>query len=161
MGNSLCAFHLIRTILEAINNFPFTLQDSTIGRRALFIAKVLSNLLVLLVSIPPIVVPSWNHHIHNYVYEIFGFANKCMENNGTILIFHDDNVRILKKIKSFLDTNGYEIHFKWAVINFLLQMSNGIKRKMVIPLLNCIYITYYSIELYWTNSYHSLSCRLN
>ncbi len=28
---------------------------------------------------------------------------------------------------------------------------------MVIPLLNCIYITYHSIESYWTNSYYSQS----
>jgi hypothetical protein len=152
---------LICTILEVTNNFPFTLQDSTISRLVLFIAKVLLDLLVLLVSTPPTVVPSWNHHIDKYVYEIFGFTNKYMENNGTILIFHDDNPRMLKDIKSFLDTNGYEIHFRWAIINSLLRMSNGIKGKMVIPLWKYIYIAYYSIESYWTNSYHSLSCRPN
>jgi len=145
IGNSLGAFHSIRTILEVIKNFPFTLHDSTIGRCALLIVEVLLDLLVLLISIPPNIVPSWNCHIDNYVYEIFGYANKYMENNGTILIFHDDNLRILKEIKSFLDTNGYEIHFRWVVINSLLQTSNGIKGKMVIPLLNCIYIPCYSI----------------
>jgi hypothetical protein len=44
------------------------------------------------------------------VYDIFGFANKYMERNGVVIIFHDDNPRVLKEIKSFLDTNGYEIH---------------------------------------------------
>jgi hypothetical protein len=44
----------------------------------------------------------------NYVYEIFGFANKYMEKNGIVLIFHD-NPHILKEIKSFLNTSGYEI----------------------------------------------------
>jgi hypothetical protein len=33
-----------------------------------------------------------------------------MERNGAILIFHDDNHYVLKEIKSFLNTNGYEIH---------------------------------------------------
>jgi len=61
-----------------------------------------------------------------------------MEMNGTILIFHDDNLYVLKEIKSFLDMSGYEIHFRWVVISFLLWMNSGIKGKMVIPLLNCI-----------------------
>jgi len=91
---------------------------------------------------------------------IFGFANKYMEKNGAILIFHDDDLCVLKEIKS-LEMNGYEIYFRWIVINFLPWMNNWIKGKMVIPLLNCIYITYHSIKLYWTNSYRSQSCKLD
>jgi len=79
---------------------------------------------------------------------IFGFANKYMEKNSAILIFHDDDHHVLKEIKSFLEMNGYEIHFRWAVINSLPWMNNIIKGKMVIPLLNCIYITYHSIKSY-------------
>jgi hypothetical protein len=63
------------------------------------------------------------------VYEIFGFANKYMEKNGATLIFHDEHPRVLKEIKSFLKRNGNEIHFRWAVINSLLWMSNRIKGK--------------------------------
>jgi hypothetical protein len=54
---------------------------------------------------------------------IFGFANKYMEKNGAILIFHDDDLCVLKEIKS-LEMNGYEIYFKWIVINFLPWMNN-------------------------------------
>jgi hypothetical protein len=79
------------------------------------------------------------------VYEIFGFVDKYMEENGAIFIFHDDNPCVLKEIKSFLETNGYEIHFRWAVISSLLWMNNETKGKMIIPLLNYIYITYHSI----------------
>jgi hypothetical protein len=77
------------------------------------------------------------------VYGIFGFANKYMEENGTILIFHDDDPHILKEINSFLEMNGYEIHFKWVVTNSLPWMSSEIKGKMVLPLLNCIYILFH------------------
>jgi hypothetical protein len=84
-----------------------------------------------------------------------------MEENGVALIFHDDDPYVLKEIISFLETNGYEIHFKWAVINSLQQMKNEIKGKMVISLLNCIHITYHSIYSYWINSYCSQSCILN
>jgi hypothetical protein len=76
IGNSLCAFHFIRNVLEVINNFPSALHYSTIGKPTLFIVKVPSDLPIPLVSIPPTIVPSWNYHIDNYVYDIFGFANK-------------------------------------------------------------------------------------
>jgi hypothetical protein len=112
IGNSLCAFHIICIVLDIINNFPSTLQDSKTRKLVLLIVEVPSNLRVLLVSKPPTIVPFWNHHIDNYVYGIFGFANKYMEENGTIFIFHDDDPHILKEIESFLEMNGYEIHFK-------------------------------------------------
>ncbi len=70
IGNSLCAFHMIRTILEITNNFPSTLQDFTIGKHVLLITKILLNLLIPFVSIPLAVVPSWNCHIDNYVYSV-------------------------------------------------------------------------------------------
>ncbi len=152
---------MICTILEVTNNFPSTLKDPTTNKPTFLNTEVSLDLLIPLISIPPTIVPSWNRHINNYVSRIFGFANKYIEKNGAILIFHDDDPHIFKEIKSFSERNGYEIHFRWAVINFLLRMSSGIKGKMVIPLLNSIYITYHSIESYWTNSYHSQSCRLD
>jgi len=69
---------MICIVLEVINNFASTLQDSRSGKLALFIAKVPSDLPILLVSIPPTIVPSWNRHIDNYVYGIFCFTNKYM-----------------------------------------------------------------------------------
>jgi hypothetical protein len=160
IGNSLCAFHLICIILEVINNFPSILRNFTIGKPALFTANFFSNLPAPLVSIPHTIVPSWNCHIDNYMYGIFGFTNKYMERNGTILNFHDDDLHVFKEIKS-LDTNCYEIHCKWVVINSLLWMNRRIKGKMIIPLIDCVYITYHSIESYYINSYCSLSCRFN
>jgi len=96
---------MICTILEVINNFPSTLQDSTIGKPTLLITEVSSDLLIPLISIPPTIVPSWNCHINNYVSKIFGFANKYMEKNGVILIFHDD--------PSYLQGNQIFIRDEW------------------------------------------------
>ncbi len=78
-----------------------------------------------------------------------------------VLIFHDDDPCVLKEIKSFLETNGYEIHSKWVVINTMSWMNNEIKGKMVIAFLICIYITYHSRKSSWTNSSHSPSCNLS
>jgi hypothetical protein len=121
-NNFLCAFHKIRIFVHNVNHLPSTLQDLGCGKPTLLIAKVLSNLLVPLVFKPPIVVPFWNHHIDNYVYEVFGFANKYLIGNGVVIIFHDDSC-VLKEIKLFLETNGYKIHSRWVVINILPQMS--------------------------------------
>jgi hypothetical protein len=73
------------------------LKDTITGKHDLFISKVPSNLPIPLVSIPPINVPSSNRHIDNYVHGIFGFVNNCMEKNGVVLIFHDDDPHILRK----------------------------------------------------------------
>jgi hypothetical protein len=71
-----------------------------------------------------------------------------MEKNGVILIFHDDDLCVLKEIKS-LEMNGYEIHFRQAIINYLPWMNSGIKGEMVISLLNFIlhYISFHGIVL--------------
>jgi hypothetical protein len=97
--------------LEVTKKFLPALQDFTIDKCVLFIIEVPSNLPFPFVSIPPTDIPSLNRHINNYVYDIFGFANKYVENNGTILIFHNDDPCVLKEIKSFLKKNGYEIQF--------------------------------------------------
>jgi hypothetical protein len=65
------------------------------------------------------------------VYGIFGFANKYLCPNSVVVLFHDDDLHVLKEIKSYLEGNGYEIWSKWVVINILPQMSGELRRKMV------------------------------
>jgi hypothetical protein len=103
---------MICIVLEVINNFPSALHDFKTSKPTLLIVEVLLDLLIPFVSIPPTTIPFRNYHINDYVYGIFGFANKYVEKNGTILIFYDDDPHVFKEIKS-LETNGYEIHFKW------------------------------------------------
>jgi hypothetical protein len=38
---------------------------------------------------------------------------------------------VLKEIKSYLETNEYEIHSRWAIINILAWMNSEFKGKMV------------------------------
>ncbi len=65
------------------------------------------------------------------MYGIFGFVNKYLHDNSVIVVFHDDDPHVLKEIKSYLETNGYEIHSRWVVINTLAQMNNELKGKLV------------------------------
>jgi hypothetical protein len=97
----------------------------------LVIMEIPSNLLVFLISKPTTIVPFYNQHVDNYVYGVFGFANKYLHDDSAIVVFHDDDPHVLKEIKSCLETNGCEIHSRWVVINTLARMSNELKGKMV------------------------------
>ncbi len=97
----------------------------------LLIVEVPSNLPIPLISKHTSNVPFWNSHIENYVYGVFSFANKYFYLDDAIDVFHDDDPRVLKEIKSYLEGNRYEIWSKWAVINTLPPMSNELWGKMV------------------------------
>jgi hypothetical protein len=95
------------------------------------------------------------------MYNVVGFTNKYLVDNGVVLNFHDDVSYIPKEIKSLLETNGYDIHSKWDVINTLPWMSSEIKGKMVTPLLICVYITFQSKDSYANNFFLSPPCRFD
>jgi hypothetical protein len=76
-------------------------------------------------------VPFWNQHIVNYVFWVFGFANKYLRLDGLVVVFHHHDPCVLKEIKSYLEGNGYEIQLRWVVSNILPQMNNELLRKMV------------------------------
>jgi hypothetical protein len=43
------------------------------------------------------------------VYGVFGFVNKYFHPNTAIVVFHVDDPRVFKEIKSYLEGNGYKI----------------------------------------------------
>ncbi len=94
-------------------------HDFGYGMPTLLIAKVPSNLPVPLVSKHTTTVSFWNQHIENYVYGVFGFANKYLCPDDVVVVFHDDPPCVLKEIKSYSEGNGYEIWSRWAIINTL------------------------------------------
>jgi hypothetical protein len=67
---------------------------------------------------------------------------------------------VLKEIKFFLESTGYEIHSKWIVINTLPQMNNEIKGKLVIPIFIYFYITFHFKQSFFIKFFHSPPCRL-
>jgi hypothetical protein len=90
--------------------FIANVQDSRCGMPTLLIAKVPSNLSIPFMSKPTTIFSFWNGHINNYIYGVLGFANKYFCDNGAVVVFHEDDPCVLKEIKSYLETNGYEIH---------------------------------------------------
>jgi hypothetical protein len=53
------------------------------------------------------------------VYGIFGFVNKYLYLDDVVVVFHDDDPRVLKEIKSYIEGNRYAIWSKWVVINIV------------------------------------------
>ncbi len=53
-------------------------------------------------------IPKWNARVDNYVVSIFGFVDKYLARDGSILFFYDDD-RVWKEIKSYLENYNFKI----------------------------------------------------
>lgn len=43
-------------------------------------------------------IPSWNQSADNFIDSIILFSNKFLSENGAMLLFHADDLRVLKEI---------------------------------------------------------------
>ncbi len=50
---------------------------------------------------------------------IFDFAQMFLASNGAILLFHPNDLKVLKEIKFYLKSNGFQRWMKWDVVNSL------------------------------------------
>jgi hypothetical protein len=62
----------------------------------------------------------WNAKVLHYVGFFFIFTGKFLSQSGTILLFHSDDLWILKQIREVLDNYSMSIQMKWVVVNSLL-----------------------------------------
>jgi hypothetical protein len=79
------------------------------GKVQLVIANVLGNLYVLFVSNSLSNIPAWNWKVDEYIVAIFDFTNKFSTFDGAVLLFHQDDFKILKEVKSYLESYGFYI----------------------------------------------------
>jgi hypothetical protein len=52
----------------------------------------MSNLSITFLSNPPSTIPTWDLHLENYIFSIIKFANKFLDPNGGILLFHGNDL---------------------------------------------------------------------
>jgi hypothetical protein len=57
--------------------------------------------------------------VEDYVVFVFDFGNKLLVINGVVLLFHLDNLCVLREIKSYLECYSFQIWMKWAIANSL------------------------------------------
>jgi hypothetical protein len=62
------------------------------------------NLLTPLILIVPSKIPPWNRKVDAYNVSIFDFAKKFLATNGVVLLFHLDDLYVLKEVRSYLES---------------------------------------------------------
>jgi hypothetical protein len=62
--------------------------------------------------------------VEDYVVSIFDFTHKFLASGGVVLLFHLDNLCVLKEIKSYLKNYSFQIRMKWAIVGSLPLTSS-------------------------------------
>jgi hypothetical protein len=62
---------------------------------------------------------AWNMKVNEYIVGVFDFAQMFLAFNGAVLLFHLNDLKILKEVKSYLESYGFQTQMKWAVVNSL------------------------------------------
>ncbi len=106
------------------------MHDSLKDKADFIIAEVPGNLPIPHVLDLVLTIPKWNAKVDNYVVSIFGFVDKYLARDGFVLFFYDDD-RVLKKIKSYLESYNFKIHLKFVVVNNIHRTNLKLLNKKV------------------------------
>jgi hypothetical protein len=55
---------------------------------------------------------AWNMKVNEYIVGVFDFAQMFLAFNGAVLLFLLDDLKILKEVKSYLESYGFQIQMK-------------------------------------------------
>ncbi len=78
------------------------MQMNPSGKVQLVFADKLKNLLVPLVSRNLDDILVWNKNVDEYIVGVFDFAQIFLAFYGVVLLFHPDDLKVLKDVKSYL-----------------------------------------------------------
>jgi hypothetical protein len=79
-------------------------------------------------------IPLWNKQVENYVFsQFYFFVDKFFHHKGSILLFHVNDLHVLKEIQSYFKEYHFQIKSKWHVINQLPLFKNEDEGKRVNP----------------------------
>ncbi len=83
------------------------MQMNLSGKLQLVFANVLGNLHVPLISRNLDDILAWNKKIDEYIVGVFDFAHMFLASNGVVLLFHPYDLKVLKEVKSYLESYGF------------------------------------------------------
>ena len=89
------------------------------SRVDLIIVDILEGLPVPIVSSPPTSVPVWNSADESFLPFVFDFGNSLVHDNGTILFFHKNDLKLRANIRGYAKAYHFSILKEWTVINRL------------------------------------------
>jgi hypothetical protein len=61
------------------------------------------------ISRNPYDIPAWNRKVDEYIGGVFDFAQIFLASDGVVLLFHPDDFKILKEVKSYSESYGFHI----------------------------------------------------
>jgi len=62
--------------------------------------------------------------LNEYIARVFDFVQMFLAYNGVVLLFHLDDLKVLKEVKYYLESYGFQIRMKWASVNSLPLTSS-------------------------------------
>jgi hypothetical protein len=62
--------------------------------------------------------------VDEYTIGVFDFAHMFLAFDGVVLLFHRNDLKVLKEVKSYLKNYGFYIQKKWVMVNSLPFMNN-------------------------------------
>jgi hypothetical protein len=91
----------------------------TTGGVDLMIVDIPEGLPVSMVSTPPTSVPGWNSAEKNLLPMVFDFGSLLIHDNGVLLLFHKDDLKLRANIKGSTKAYYFSILKEWMGINRL------------------------------------------
>jgi hypothetical protein len=74
---------------------------------------------VPMVSSPPTSIPEWNSIDKNFLPMVFDFGGSLVHDNGVLLFFHKDDLKLRVDIRGFERAYHFKILKEWTGINHL------------------------------------------
>jgi hypothetical protein len=91
--------------------------QGTDGGVDLMIVDIPEGLPVPMVSSPPTSIPGWNSADPNFLPLVFDFGSSLTHDNGTLLLFHKDDLKFKADIRGFANAYHFKIMKEWTGIN--------------------------------------------
>ena len=103
----------------------------TTSRVDLMIVDIPEGLSIPIVSSPPTSIPVWNSADENFLPLVFDFGSSLVHNNGALLLFHMDDLKLRANIKGYAKAYHFSIFKEWTGINCLPTTSPRNASKIV------------------------------
>jgi hypothetical protein len=105
--------------------------QGTNGGVDLMIVDIREGLPVNMVSSPPTSVHDWNSDDKNFLAMVFDFGSSLVHDNGMLLLFHKDDLKLRADIRGYSKAYYFSILKEWMGINRLTITSARDASKIV------------------------------
>jgi hypothetical protein len=98
---------------------PFNGVQGTSSGVDLMIVDIPEGLPIPIVSSPLTSVPVWNSTDESFLPLVFDFGSSLVHDNGTLLLFHKDDLKLRADIRGYVNAYHFKILKEWTGINRL------------------------------------------